>query len=909
MAQPIWQTPVGSLGSIPEEVFYSIIVQAVDPENPSNPVRYRLISGELPGGIQLTINGTLEGVPNSRALVKGVPFPVNRDITSKFAVRAYTERVVNGQVVVDRFADRTFSVTVAGQDVPEFVTPTGLVATFNDAGPASIQIEFTDTDIDDAIQCRIATGSLPPGLTISNAGLISGIIDQLSASTLYTFAVEITDGKAFNLRTFTIQVNRVAITTPFLLNAAPSDIGTYRNDNYFAYQFRGFDFGNQTLEYVLVSGLGLEIPPGTQLDSETGWLYGTIPDLGITEFTYNFKIQVRELLNPGVASPEYTFSVKIVGFIDTNIVWLTPENLGSIDNGEISTLRVEAVNFANRVLQYRLEPGRYPVPDSGVYNKLPQGLTLLSSGDIAGRVSFNTFAVDLGSTTFDENIRTRFVTQATTFDLTNRFTVNAYSSDGLINVLKEFEITVVRQYNEPFENLYIKAMPPQNDRDLINSLLQNSDIFPVNLIYRSQDLYFGIAKNVIYQHAFGLRSATVAEYISALDENHYWKNLTLGSIETAVARNSSGDIIYEVVYSRVFGGLLNDLGQSVSKEVTWPYPVTVEGQILPVTTVYPNSLTNMRDQVIDVVGQVDTVLPRWMVSRQDNGRVLGFTPAWVIAYVKPGFGKQVAYNVRTKFGQLLNQVDFGVDRYSLDRTLSKHWDPVTQSWTPPGAETSFDLDYHYRTIDDSTIPGGANYQVGNQILVLGTQVGGVTPENDIRLTVSEVDEFGSVTDVFCQGIAPTTSDGETFISVAGVDILTGTGSRFTVKRVNLNYFVTVSNGGTGYRVGDRLIILGSSLGGVDVVNDCQITVIQVGTAGNILELAQQGTAVAGVETYQNRVGNKIFGAGAVFDFVVASGEITVFDGGSLKFIAPVDNYTTSDEFDKYLVFPKRTILT
>jgi hypothetical protein len=257
----------------------------------------------------------------------------------------------------------------------------------------------------------------------------------------------------------------------------------------------------------------------------------------------------------------------------------------------------------------------------------------------------------------------------------------------------------------------------------------------------------------------------------------------------------------------------------------------------------------------------------------------------------------------------LNQVDFEVDRYILDRTLSKHWDPEDQQWTPPGAETSFDLEYHYRTIDDSTIPGGVDYQEGDQILVLGTQVGGVIPENDILLTVDEVDEFGSVVGVFCQGIAPTTSDGETFTAVSGTNITTGTGSRFTVKRVNLYYFVTVSNGGTGYRVGDRLTILGSDLGGVNSVNDCNLTVTQVGTDGNILDLMHQGSAVAGVETYLNRVGNKIFGSGAVFDFVVASGEVTVFDAGSLKFIAPVDNYTTSDEFDKYLVFPKRTILT
>lgn len=164
MAQIIWQTPAGSLGSIPEEVFYSISVRAVAFNDPLNPVRYRVISGELPGGIQLSSNGILEGIPTNQATVQGVPFAVNEDITSKFAIRAFTQKVVNGQTVVDRFADRTFTITVTGQNIPSFITPAGLIATFTDAGPASVQIVFFDNDIDDDLTCTIATGSLPPGL-------------------------------------------------------------------------------------------------------------------------------------------------------------------------------------------------------------------------------------------------------------------------------------------------------------------------------------------------------------------------------------------------------------------------------------------------------------------------------------------------------------------------------------------------------------------------------------------------------------------------------------------------------------------------------------------------------------------------------------------------------------------------
>jgi hypothetical protein len=280
-----------------------------------------------------------------------------------------------------------------------------------------------------------------------------------------------------------------------------------------------------------------------------------------------------------------------------------------------------------------------------------------------------------------------------------------------------------------------------------------------------------------------------------------------------------------------------------------------------------------------------------------------------LAYVKPGFGQQIAYNVRTQFGQQLNQIDFEVDRYSLDRTLSKNWDPVTQSCTPPGAETSFDLELHYRVANDSTIPGGSGYRVGDQIRILGTQVGGATPRNDILLTVNDVDNSGAILDVFGQGTAPLLSNGETFADVSGTNIESGTGAQFAVKRVNLGYFVTIANGGSGYQLGDQLVILGSALGGVNNTNNCVLTVTQAGTLGNVLEISVQGVAAAGVALYPSQTAVKLYGSGAEFDFVIASGEITVFDGTSLRFIAPVDNYATGDEFDKYLVFPKRTILT
>jgi hypothetical protein len=865
MAQPVWITPAGPLeGPVPEGVFFEKPLEAYDPDG--NDVYFELIAGKLPDGMQLQQTGTVSGIPVAKLDFQGVPALVSTDVTSKFAIRAYTRRTVNGVTVINRLADRTFTLTITGQDVPEFITPAGVIGTFYDGEQISpIQIQYTDTDPSDIVTIRLIAGQLPPGTVLSPRGLITGYIipespidatagysrdDQgydeypydfstQSVDITYEFALEVSDGKGSDVRAFSIQVyarssltadnslitadntfvtaDASPVRVPFIVTPTGS-IGTVRNDNFFAFQFIGLELDGDQFEFVSVTAL----PPGLTLDPKSGWLYGYIPNLGITSNTYDFTLRVFETNNPLVISNDYNYSLTITGPIDSEIIWLTDSDLGTIANGATSIFYVEAVNIGGLELQYQLL--------SGSDSNLPQGLQLLPSGEIAGRVSFNTFALDGGTTTF--NITKENGSDPTTFDMTHRFTVVAFSQNEIVNVSKEFSITVIREYNEPYENLYIQCMPPQDDRELINSLIQNSDIFQPELIYRSQDPNFGVASRVIYNHAYGLTAATIEEYYSSLTKNHYWKNLILGSIETAQATDSLGNVIYEVVYSRVVDDLVNNAGESVEKEVVLPFPVNYGDDLADVTTVYPNSLVNMRDQVIDVVGQISNILPLWMLSKQANGRVLGFTPSWVIAYTKPGKAEQIVYYIQQQFGDQLNLVDFEVDRYELDRLLTKNWDPVYDStvgsWVPsPPQLTTFDIDAHYQlpVPNDSSLAfdGGIDYAVEDRIRILGSQLGGLDEVNDVIVTVEAVDALGTITQARAAGIAPLLTVGVVYTNIVGTNI-TGIGS------------------------------------------------------------------------------------GATWDIETVGEDATIFDGGSLQFIAPVDMYSNTQAYDKYLVFPKRNIL-
>lgn len=946
-----WVTDAGDLGTIAQGIFYQIPIEATDT---TQTVYYSLLAGALPSGLQIIKTGQIAGVPT-------ISTTTVDDSTSKFTIRAYTEKLVNGVLVIDQIADRTFTLTISGRGLPRWITPAGLIGAYYD-GEEITPIQLTYIDPVGIIDIQLAGGSLPPGLQISPQGEIYGVLQPepvidatpgydlspddvygydfliKSVSKNYQFTVEITDGVNSDLRTFEIFVqSRDALTAdndyitadntiitadqsnnrvPFLLNPQGS-IGTITHDNWFAYQFEGVDLDAQRVEYVITikdePGDNWSLPPGLSLDPNSGWLYGYIPALGQSEVTYTIALRVRQYYEPDIISDYYFYTLTVVVGVDKRINWITDSDLGSINNGSISLLKVEAYNPAGSDLNYRLLPGS----DS----KLPQGLQLLPTGEIAGAVSYNTFTIDNGTTTFDVNLRG--LSAPTTFDITYSFFVNAYSpsvqdviykvgsvivqdqgqnyvnpqvtfstpqgttavtaeagqvvvqygkiisvavdnpgfgyrtqavitvvdlggpgsgasltanmdlaeSQFLISDTKQFTVKVNRKFNAPLQDIYIQAMPPNNSVQLVNDLLQNRNIFVPELIFRPDDPNFGIADKVIYYHIYGLTASLVEEYVRSLYENHYWKQLVLGTITSAQATDSAGNVIYEVIYSEIIDNLVNDQGESVSKAVTWPYPIVAEDGSTITDVVYPNSLINMRDQVISYIGQDNTVLPLWMTSPQTDGKQLGFTPAWVIAYVKPGSSAQIIYNIERFYGDQLNKIDFKVDRYELGRLMSKNWDPIYDStggsWVPKPAATTFDADLHYREqpYDGSSVifVGGVSYNVGDKVLIPGASLGGVTGINDMTVTVMQVDTNGTILYFSLTGIASFQSSGQKYYNVTGTNLI-------------------------------------------------------------------------GV------------GSGASWDIEIASGSVTTFDGDSLQFIAPVDIYTNTNQYDKYLVFPKRNIL-
>jgi hypothetical protein len=375
--------------------------------------------------------------------------------------------------------------------------------------------------------------------------------------------------------------------------------------------------------------------------------------------------------------------------VNGEVTWITPSDLGQISNGKTSTLSVLAE--CDVPLLYKIAGG-----------SLPPNLVLQSNGDIVGTVAFQP-----GTTLYQPGTTSTYT-----------FSVEVYSLNyPIVQSTKTFTINVYQEFDQPTDTLYITAAPPITQRYVLEGLLTNTEIIPPDAVYRPSDPNFGIATTVNYMHAYGIYASNFDQYVAAVTKNHYWRYITLGEIKTAVAKDENGEIIYEVVYSEVIDNLINPEGVSVSEVIEWPRPINLflgpwytsvtniySSYIFPdaislptyytaldsgsAQELYPNSLINMRDRVGQNLGQVydSNVLPLWMTSQQANGGTLGFTPAWVICYTKPGFSEQIANNIQTLWVNeanvpyTLNQINFEIDRFSVGKTLTYNYDDTL---TPP----------------------------------------------------------------------------------------------------------------------------------------------------------------------------------------------------------------------------------
>ena len=729
VAIPTFTTPTGTILNTNDSVWRELQIEYTNPVT-SNPISIRRIQGSLPPGLEINDKGLIRGYPsppvisiNYSAITTSV-LAISTNVLTVLSTTGFVkERPINftGTVYGDIVANRTYYVkdilsattfTISStRGGTEEVLIDG-VGTFAASLPQIQTGEPTVQTYSFTLELTSPLGNALESYNIvvanQNAPISSGgpgfpgnsRIPSVLNTRPATFDIATNDPTNYGYYVF--PNNDINTTYP---PSTEANIGSYPSGEYFSWRMLGQDFDGDALEYQFI-----DLPLGLVGDSTTGWITGTPTIASDSISNYSFSVNVRKASFTNIQSSVFKFQMTVSNNILGTVTWVTPSDLGKMNNSETSVLSVSATSDVT--LNYRVTSGT-----------LPPNLKLLDNGELSGTVSYqpnDTFTNPDTETEFD-------------------FTIEAFSPlYPVVNATRTFKLTIVQEFTQPTDTLYIRCVPGIADRNIIKGLLDNTTIFPLADLYRPEDVNFGKASNITYEHAYGIYASDFDEYVAAIDKNHYWRYITLGQLKTAVAKNAAGEVVYEVVYSEVQDNLINPKGKSVSEEIVWPRNIplnkgpwytsvtdiytsyvntTPEGQqlqteetfedqlissenSLPLLTetsqpgyytsltpgfarnLFPNSLPNMRDRTGTNLGQEFDfrLLPGWMTSQQANGSTLGYTPAWVIAYCKPGTADTIKNNIETLWVDplgtpyTLNTINFQLDRITVDKSITFDFD-------------------------------------------------------------------------------------------------------------------------------------------------------------------------------------------------------------------------------------------
>ncbi|HUN06756.1 MAG TPA: putative Ig domain-containing protein, partial [Aggregatilineales bacterium] len=234
----------------------------------TTPITFALTSGALPPGLTLTTAGVLSGNPTTAGTFTG------------------TVTASNG---VAPNASQPFSITI---------NPAPVAPSITSAAPASGTVgtaySHTYTASGTApISFALTSGALPPGLTLSSAGVLSG--NPTTAGT-FTGTVTASNGVAPNAsQPFSITINPAPVA-PSITSAAPASgtVGTAYSHTYTA-------SGTAPISFTLTSGA---LPPGLTLTT-AGVLSGNPTTAG----TFTGTVTASNGVAPNASQP---FSITIV---------------------------------------------------------------------------------------------------------------------------------------------------------------------------------------------------------------------------------------------------------------------------------------------------------------------------------------------------------------------------------------------------------------------------------------------------------------------------------------------------------------------------------------------------------------------------------------------------------------------
>lgn len=322
----------------------------------AGPISYRVLSGALPAGLNLSSSGTLSGTPTAAG-------------SFNFTIEATDSSTGTGAPFT---VSHAYSVTLAAPTLT--LTPSSLPAGV--AGSAYSQALTTGGGAA-PYSYAVVGGALPAGLTLSN-GTLSG---TPTASGAFTFDIKVTDcttgsGSPFSVTNgynFTIAAPTVTLSPSSLPNAIQSSAYS---------QYLTASGGVGPYAYSLTSGA---LPAGVTLS--TGGLLSGAPTV---TGSFSFTVQALDSSTgggPTAGSQAYSLTVQSPPPTTTTPEITTPPTLPAADYGSTYTRSFAATGGT--------APYRYELTGT-----LPAGLTFnTATGELSGLpIQAGTFAFTVTAT-------------------------------------------------------------------------------------------------------------------------------------------------------------------------------------------------------------------------------------------------------------------------------------------------------------------------------------------------------------------------------------------------------------------------------------------------------------------------------------------------------------------------------
>lgn len=326
-----------------------------------------------------------------------------------------------------------------------------------------------------------------------------------------------------------------------------------------------------------------------------------------------------------------TSTIEILGEMGTSLSWVTTGSIGSLIVGEPSELFIKA--NINSTASFKVE---YQVTSGS----LPTGLSLNRDGTISGSVPTNTATI-MSTSTYGFGVSA----------------IDTYKNSLLEGT---FSITINQSTNTDYTQVFCKPLLHPTKRDSYREFINNEAIFPPDLIYRPIDPNFGVQKTPKMIISYGTKKLSLSDYREIFDQNFARRKFQFGEIKIAVAQDSTGTSMHEIIYVDILDRYVNSSKESV--------PVSIEYNGI---TYYPPSVDNMRSRLNSQTQTTNALNPRFTKTVQSGDSVAtGYVRFVPLCFVTPGKSRTILKRIIDS-GFKFNLLDFEIDRIYVENPLNE----------------------------------------------------------------------------------------------------------------------------------------------------------------------------------------------------------------------------------------------